>query len=127
MFSNQSEEFNQVGVTEESQKNESIFDMEPEKARKLLDELDTYVKRDEQRKKGKTFKRTTLRKRKFPIRKVSQQKKLSNPEKHKAFISKKYEKLDEAIQSRSDNLLEIRFLQDEIKRYKVDNEIELSN
>lgn len=122
LFSIQSSKFDEVGrniASTSGQKEEvkSVFEMEPEKARALLDDLDLYVKKSKER----TIKKEVV------AQDDEQKKKEENAASVKKTLEKKYVEFDEALMAQENNMLDIKYMQDEIKRLKKDAEIELNN
>lgn len=131
LYKNQSDKFDKVGMKEEHR---SLFEMEPEQARALLDDLDVYVKKDKAMKDAQKFAKTTKsikspkeRKRRLASRPSMEKNEPATNEKLNEQLKDKYTRLEEAFLAREDNLLEVRFMQDEIRRLKEENEIEQSN
>lgn len=128
MYKNQSDKLDKFGMQEKQHK--SLFEMEPEQARALLDDLDVYVKKDKAIKQAKDFAERTKR-----IKNPAERKRVlsSTPEENSKkedigqVLKDKYAKLEEAFMAREDNLLEVRFMQDEIRRIKEENELEQGN
>lgn len=131
LYKNQSDKFDKVG--RKAQEHRSLFEMEPEQARALLDDLDVYVKKDKAMKdardfadKTKKIKSPKERKRVLASKSEKSQQDLKN-ERLNDKLRDKYARLEEAFMAREDNLLEVRFMQDEIRRMKEEAEMEQGN
>ena len=110
MYMKQSARYDSVGLSNEK----SHFEMEPEKARAMLDDLDQFVKKKPLAKSKRNKRRPAQKNERFKTKVASGE------------IAEKYQVLEEAFLAREDNLLEVRFLQDEIRREKEEKSIELS-
>jgi hypothetical protein len=131
LYKTQSDKFDKVG--RKAQEHRSLFEMEPEQARALLDDLDVYVKKDKAMKdardfadKTKKIKSPKKRKRALASGPRKSKKDLIN-EKMNDKLRDKYARLEEAFMAREDNLLEVRFMQDELRRIKEEAEMEQGN
>lgn len=129
MYKNQSDKLDRLGM--QQKKHRSLFEMEPDQARALLDDLDVYVKKDKAIKQAKKFAEDTKK-----IKDPAERKRVlaSKPDTNKDpkqdvkdKLRDKYTRLEEAFMAREDNLLEVRFMQDEIRRLKEENEMEQGN
>ena len=100
--------------------------MEPEQARALLDDLDVYVKKNKSSKLSKRQIKTRTEKKRIRKRNLASNQS-KDKEKVNQRIQEKYAQLEDSLLAREDNLLEVQFMQDEIRRTKEDSGIELGN
>lgn len=127
LYTTQSDKYDRVGLQNKNG-HQSLFEMEPEQARKLLDDLDVYVDKNKAMEKAKKFAKDTKKiknseERKRRLASTSDK----DNERVMLKIKEKYLALEDAFLAREDNLLELRFMQDEIRKMKEENEIDQGN